>query len=280
MELTIGFSPCPNDTFIFDALVNKKIDTEGIHFNVVLEDVETLNQWAFESKLDITKLSFPSFFRNTGQYILLNSGSALGNGVGPILISKKEIEQGNGEIENCLVALPGEHTTANLLFSFAFPDAGNKIFMRFDKIEEAVLSSRADAGVIIHENRFTYEQKGLKKIIDLGDFWEKKTQLPIPLGGIAAKKSLGKPLLQKINALVKSSIEFAFQNYPNLPIYVTHYAQEMDEQVMRKHIELYVNNFSLDLGTEGKQSINTLYSIYAKENLITTYPSIEPLLFL
>jgi len=265
MDLTIGFSPCPNDTFIFDALVNHKIDTEGISLTIVLEDVETLNHWAFDGKLDITKLSFPSFFQNTDKYVLLNSGSALGKGVGPILISKKGFEPENDNIKDCLIALPGQLTTANLLFSFAFPDASNKIYMRFDTIEDAVLSSRADAGVIIHENRFTYEQKGLKKIIDLGDYWEMKTQQPIPLGGIAVKKSLGNPVIRKINELVKSSLQYAFHNYPELPVFVTRHAQEMDEQVMRKHIDLYVNDFSHDIGKQGKQAIETLHAVYLKE---------------
>jgi 1,4-dihydroxy-6-naphthoate synthase len=194
MKLTLGYSPCPNDTFIFDALVNKKIDTEGLEFDVVLEDVETLNQWAFEEKLDITKLSYPAFFKNLDKYILLNSGAALGKGVGPILISKSEIEDRKSEVEKSTIALPGENTTANLLFSFAYPDAKNKSFMRFDKIENTVLSGETELGVIIHENRFTYQQKGLHKVVDLGEYWETKMNTPIPLGGIAIKRSVDKKI--------------------------------------------------------------------------------------
>ena len=170
MKLSLGFSPCPNDTFIFDALVNKKIDTEGFEFQVVLEDVETLNQWALQGRLDITKLSFPAFFQSIDQYLLLNSGSALGKGVGPLLISKSDVKDQEQKMESLIIALPGLHTTANLLFSFAYPNAMKKKFMIFSSIEEAVLSGETDLGVIIHENRFTYKQKGLYKIRDLGEY--------------------------------------------------------------------------------------------------------------
>ena len=174
MKLTLGFSPCPNDTFIFDALVNKKIDTEDLEFEVILEDVETLNTWAFEEKLDFTKLSFPAFFQNADKYVLLNSGAALGKGVGPLLISKSEAGNLMPEIKIQIVALPGENTTANLLFSLAYPEAKNKIFLRFDQIEDAVLTGKSELGVVIHENRFTYQQRGLFKVTDLGEYWEVK----------------------------------------------------------------------------------------------------------
>lgn len=262
MKLTIGFSPCPNDTFIFDALVNNKIDTEGLEFDTVLEDVETLNQWSFEEKLDITKLSYPALFQNTDKYVLLNSGAALGKGVGPILISKSEMKSENSSIQNSTIALPGENTTAHLLFSFAYPEAKKKIFMRFDKIEETVLSGQTELGVIIHENRFTYQQKGLHKMTDLGEFWEKKMQVPIPLGGIAIKRSVNKPVSLKVDKLIRKSIEYAFSDYPLIAEYVRLHAQEMSEDVMRKHIELYVNNFSIELGKEGKNAITVLYNTF------------------
>jgi 1,4-dihydroxy-6-naphthoate synthase len=265
MKLSLGFSPCPNDTFIFDALVNKKIDTEGLEFDTVLEDVETLNQWAFEGKLDTTKLSYPAFFKNLDKYILLNSGAALGKGVGPILISKSEVGSQKSEVEKSIIALPGENTTANLLFSFAYPDAKNKNFMRFDKIENAVLSGETKFGVIIHENRFTYQEKGLYKVIDLGEYWETKMNTPIPLGGIAIKRSVDKKICSQIEKLIKKSIEFAFRNYPSITDYVKQHSQEMSEDVMRKHIELYVNDFSLDLGINGKQAIETLYKVAATQ---------------
>ena len=265
MKLTLGFSPCPNDTFIFDALVNKKIDAEGLEFDVVLEDVETLNQWSFEKKLDITKLSYPAFFQNLDKYVLLNSGAALGKGVGPLLISKQNIQLSTFNFQQATIALPGKNTTANLLFSFAYPNAKNKKHMIFSAIEESVLNEQTELGVIIHENRFTYQQKGLYKITDLGEYWEEKTHVPIPLGGIAVSRSIDKEMSLKIDRLIKKSIEFAFANYPLITDYVKEYSQEMSEDVMRQHIELYVNNFSIDLGNEGKQAIETLYKIAATQ---------------
>jgi 1,4-dihydroxy-6-naphthoate synthase len=262
MKLTLGFSPCPNDTFIFDALVNNKIDTGGLELEVALADVETINQWALDGRLDITKLSLPAFFRNTDKYVLLNSGAALGKGVGPLLISKSAEYSPQSEIKNLRIALPGENTTANLLFTFAYPDAGNKLFIRFDKIETAVLSGEAELGVIIHENRFTYRQKGLHKITDLGEYWESIMHVPIPLGGIAFKRSVDQLISLKVDMLIRKSIEFAFSNYPFIPDYVKQHSQEMNEEVMRQHIELYVNNYSLNLGADGKKAIETLYSTF------------------
>jgi len=272
LKLSLGFSPCPNDTFIFDALVNKKIDTMGFEFEVVLEDVETLNQWALQGKLDITKLSFPAFFQSSNEYVLLNSGSALGKGVGPLLISKSaDINQGS-KIEDLTIALPGSHTTANLLFSFAYPNATNKEFMVFSSIEDAVLRGKTDLGVIIHENRFTYQQKGLFKVRDLGEYWEEKMNAPIPLGGIASKKESGVGA-RRIDSLIKQSLEYAFSNYPLITDYVKQHSQEMSEEVMRQHIDLYVNNYSLDLGVEGRQAIATLYDVYnrASNNTVATH---------
>lgn len=264
MKLTLGFSPCPNDTYIFDALVNKKIDTEGLDFDVVLEDVETLNRWALEGKLDITKLSFPAFFQSLEKYILLTSGSALGKGVGPMLISKELINNEQEIINNKTIAIPGENTTAHLLFSLAYPSATNKKFTVFSKIEDAVIHGEVDCGVIIHENRFTYQSKGLKKIIDLGEYWETQQKVPIPLGGIAIKRNLPDTIIKKVNRLIKYSLEFANRNYPNIPPYVKEHSQEMSEDVMRQHIQLYVNDFSLDLREEGKQAIKILSATFKK----------------
>lgn len=274
MKLTFGFSPCPNDTFIFDALVNKKIDTEGLDFEVLLEDVETLNQWAMEGKLDITKLSFPAFFQSLDKYILLNSGSALGKGVGPLLVSANN-KYSIDNIQYSLIVLPGKKTTANLLFSFAYPEAKNKTFMRFDTIEDFLLSESSKAtsfggglgeagvlGVIIHENRFTYQQKGLHKLADLGEIWEEKMKIPIPLGGIAIKRSIAKQISIKIDKLIKKSLEFAFANYPMITDYVKQHSQTMSEEVMRQHIELYVNDYSLNLGNDGKAAIEKLQEVF------------------
>lgn len=265
MKLTLGFSPCPNDTFIFDALVNNKIDSGGIEFEVVLQDVETLNQGALEGKLDITKLSFPALFRSLHHYTLLHAGSALGKGVGPLLIAK-DPDITLDSINNRSIAIPGLNTTANLLLSYAFPDAGNKTAMIFSEIENAVLSGQIELGVIIHENRFTYLQKGLHKLVDLGEFWEKKINMPIPLGGIAINKRVERSAAIKINELIRQSVQYAFSNYPSIPDYVKQHSQEMDESVMKQHIDLYVNHYSVDLGSNGKEAIKTMLEVYKNIN--------------
>jgi 1,4-dihydroxy-6-naphthoate synthase len=268
VKFTLGFSPCPNDTFIFDALVNKKIDTADLEFEAILEDVQTLNQWAIEGRLNITKLSYGVLPLVLNNYITLNSGSALGNGVGPLLISNGENKILN--IEESVIAIPGENTTAHLLFSLAYPNVKNKIFLRYDEIENFVLENKG-LGVIIHENRFTYQAKGLHKIIDLGDFWEKQTGNPIPLGGIVINRNFDLQLQQKVDSLIKKSIEYAFSNYPLLNDYIRKHSQEMSEDVMRKHIDLYVNNYSIELGENGKAAVKYLLSIYQKNNPSVTF---------
>jgi 1,4-dihydroxy-6-naphthoate synthase len=269
MNYTLGFSPCPNDTFIFDALVNNKIDTHGLKFDVRLEDVETLNELAINNILDLTKISYgvlPLILKN---YKVLNSGSALGKGVGPLLISKEKISF--DEVDGCIIAIPGENTTAHLLFSQAFPNAKNKIFKRYDEIENFILNSdNKSLGVIIHENRFTYFGKGLQKVVDLGNFWEEKTGYPIPLGGIAGKRSIDEKILMKVDSLIKESIEYAFKNYPLITEYVKIHSQEMEPEVMKKHIDLYVNNYSIDLGKDGKNAIEKFMDIYNTINKTTT----------
>lgn len=263
MNFTIGFSPCPNDTFIFDALVNGKIDTEGHHFEVILEDVQTLNEWAAEGKLDITKISYGVLPKVMKQYTVLHSGSALGSGVGPLLITRDPANL-TKDISQLSVAIPGIDTTAHLLFSLAYPEAVNKKFKVFHEIEDAILRGEVDAGVIIHENRFTYQDKGLLKIRDLGEYWESTTESPIPLGGIVIKKSLAVSVQQTIDRLIRKSIEHAFTRYPELTDYIRSHAQEMSEDVMRKHIDLYVNHFSLDLGETGRKAVETLVTTYTK----------------
>ena len=263
MNLTIGFSPCPNDTFIFDALVNKKIDTGEFYFEPVLEDVQTLNQWAIEGKLDITKLSYGVLPLVLDHYKLLSSGSALGKGVGPLLIANKDA--GILNVEEQLIAIPGENTTAHLLFSLKYPTVKNKVFLRYDAIEDFVLQGKG-LGVIIHENRFTYQDKGLKKITDLGDYWEQETLVPIPLGGIVVRRSFETALQKEVDGLIKKSIEYAFANYPALNEYIRKYSQEMSEDVMRKHIDLYVNNYSIELGESGEKAVLKLMDVYAGIN--------------
>ncbi|MBL7759169.1 MAG: 1,4-dihydroxy-6-naphthoate synthase [Sediminibacterium sp.] len=272
MKLTLAFSPCPNDTFIFDALVHHKIDTEGFEFDVQLEDVQTLNEWAINERMDISKISYGVLPQVLKKYTLLNSGGALGMGVGPLLITRAnsgiEIKEKQGAYTlpaGTKVAIPGKNTTAHLLFSLAFPEADNKVFTIFNQIEDAVLSGAVDAGVIIHENRFTYQNKGLVKLIDLGSYWEETLQVPIPLGGIIIKKTIDPAIAATINRLIRSSIEYAFAHYPQVADYVKEHAQEMSEEVMRKHIDLYVNQFSLDLGKDGQKAVEQLLSISAKQ---------------
>jgi len=265
MKLTLGFSPCPNDTFIFDALINKKIDTGDLSFDAVLEDVQTLNNWAIAGKLDISKISYAVLPLVLKEYIVLNAGGALGKGVGPLLISKHAVAA-TEKIDEKIIAIPGENTTAHMLFSLAYPQAQHKQFIIFSGIEDAVINGKVDLGVIIHENRFTYQQKGLKKVIDLGEYWEQQTQYPVPLGGIVIKRSIDNKLQKKIDALIQQSVEYAFENYPALADYVKQHSQEMEENVMRQHIDLYVNKYSIDLGKEGKEAVKKLLTVYNQVN--------------
>lgn len=264
MRVKIGFSPCPNDTFIFDALVNGKIDTEGLEFEPHLEDIETLNSWAAEGRLDITKLSFPAFFPQAAQYLILNSGSALGQGVGPLLVAKKAMDV--QDFASYKVAIPGEATTASFLFTYAFPSAKKKVPMLFSAIEDAVCDGLVDMGVIIHENRFTYQKKSLHKICDLGEIWEQHEKAPIPLACIASKRNLPDEIKKKVDGLIKKSIDYSFDHYPHLSSYVTEHAQAMEEDVMRKHIQLYVNDYSKQLGEKGKEAIKKFANVYTRNN--------------
>lgn len=274
MKLTIGFSTCPNDTFIFDALIHKKIDTEGLDFELLLADVEELNKAAFSNEIDITKLSYHAYAYVADNYKLLNSGSALGNNNGPLLISKHKIYP--DEVSDLNIAIPGKYTTANLLLTIAYPKVRNKKEYIFSDIEEVVLSGEMDAGLIIHENRFTYEKKGLKKVLDLGEFWEDKTKMPIPLGGIVVNRKLPKEIQQKIDKLVRKSLEYAYENPASSLDFMKQYAQEMNEDIMKKHVDLYVNNFSIDLGEKGKAAIETLYK---EAEIIEGFPAIRKDLF-
>jgi len=277
MKLSLGFSPCPNDTFIFDALIHNKIDTEGLDFEVFYDDVETLNQKAFRGELDITKLSYHAFAYVIDKYVLLDAGSALGFGVGPLLISNFEFSISDLNNADRKIGIPGKYTTANFLLGLVLPEASNKQELVFSEIEDAVLSGKIDVGLIIHENRFTYQNKGLKKIIDLGDYWEKQTGCAIPLGGIVANRKLPLDVQHKINRVLKKSVEFAFANPKSGLEFIRSHAQEMSEEVMYKHIELYVNKYSVDLGDEGRKSINLLFDTAREKNII---PEIKEEIFL
>jgi len=289
MKLTLGFSPCPNDTFIFDALIHNKINTEGLAFEVFYDDVETLNQKAMRGELDITKLSYHAFAYVADKYVLLNAGSALGFGVGPLLIYKPPIQRFIGEsekefytgksgsgysvslvsaISQSKIGIPGKYTTANFLLSWAFPGILNKVELVFSEIENALLKDEVDFGVIIHENRFTYKDKGLEKLVDLGELWEKQTGCAIPLGGIVASRRLPAEVQHKINRVIRKSVEFAFENPKSGREFIRSHAQEMSEDVMYKHIELYVNKYSVDLGAEGKKAIKLLFNTAMEKNII------------
>ena len=267
MKINLGFSPCPNDTFIFDALVHQRIDTEGLNFQPVLADVEALNQMAFRGELEVTKLSYHAFGHVLDKYALLESGSALGRNCGPLLIAKTPLSE--EAINKASIAIPGKFTTANFLLSLAFPSAQNKREMLFSEIEDAVLSGEVDAGLIIHENRFTYQDKGLVKIIDCGEYWEKNYQHPIPLGGIAVQRNLSEDIQRTINRVLYRSVAYAFA-HPNASLpYVRQHAQEMAEEVQRKHIELYVNDFSQALGVEGRKAISALFEVAHKKGVLS-----------
>jgi 1,4-dihydroxy-6-naphthoate synthase len=289
MKLSLGFSPCPNDTFIFDAMTHQKVDTEGLSFDIVFDDVETLNQKAFRADLDITKLSYHAYAYLTEKYVLLHAGSALGFGVGPLLICNNEdyisadiladlrlptsdlsppTSVLSPQTSDLRIGIPGKYTTANFLLSLAFPEAKNKIEMKFFEIESALLNHQIDMGVIIHENRFTYQEKGLKKIIDLGEFWENLTQGPIPLGGIMIKRELPEEVKQKVNRIIRRSVEYAFDHPESGMDFICSLSQEMSKEVINKHIELYVNKFSIDLGEIGRKAVHTFFEEAHKVGII------------
>lgn len=270
MELSLGFSSCPNDTFIFDALLHGKIDTEGLTFVPVIEDVESLNHKANQHLLDITKLSYHAYAYLTHQYKLLNAGSALGFGVGPLLISNSKVKIQNSELK---VGIPGRLTTANFLLSIAYPELKNRVEMLFSEIEGALLNGEIDLGLIIHENRFTYESKGLKKVRDLGEYWEELSGAAIPLGGIVVSRKFDEATQMKIDRVLRRSIEFAFANRRSSYDFVRAHSQEMSEEVMYKHIDLYVNQYSIDLGEEGIKAIHTLFDKAVEQGVIQNYES-------
>ncbi|MBK6997767.1 MAG: 1,4-dihydroxy-6-naphthoate synthase [Lewinellaceae bacterium] len=268
-SITIGFSPCPNDTFIFDALLHGRVDTEGLSFEPVMEDVEALNRRAFAGDLAVTKLSYHAFAHLTEQYALLDAGSALGNNCGPLLIARQPMSE--TEINAARIAIPGKMTTANFLLSLAYPKAQNKYEVIFSGIENAVLSGEAEAGLIIHENRFTYAQKGLVKILDLGEYWETTTGLPIPLGGIVVRRDLPIEIQQKVNRVLRRSVEYAFAYPAEVMPFVRQHAQEMDEAVMRAHIDLYVTKHTVDLGEDGRAAVRQMFQIAREKGILPAY---------
>ena len=270
MTLTLGFSPCPNDCFMFDAMVHGRIDCEGLDFSVRMADIEALNASAFAGEADITKLSFHAYAHCADNYVLLDAGSALGRNCGPLLISRRAISTEEVAAGQLRIAIPGKYTTANFLLGFAFPDATNKTECLFSEIEEALLDGTFDAGLIIHENRFTYEEKGLKKIIDLGEYWESETGAAIPLGGIVINRRWPDDMRQRVNRVMRRSVEYAFAHRGASLPFVRAHAQAMSDDVMYKHIDLYVNDYSVDLGADGRRAVEVLFDRARTAGIIPT----------
>ena len=277
MTLSLAFSPCPNDCFMFDAIVNRRIELEGLDFDVTLADIEALNNATFAGTPDVSKLSFHAYAYCADRYVLLDAGSALGRNCGPLLISKRPIARSEVAGGTISIAIPGRYTTANFLCGLAFPAAQNKVEVLFSEIEPALLDDRFDAGVIIHENRFTYQAKGLRKIIDLGEFWETETGAPIPLGGIVVKRSLPDEVKRAVNRVMRRSVEFALAHREASLPYVRAHAQEMSEPVMYQHIDLYVNDYSIDLGEQGRRAVQVLFDRARQSAII---PAVRDGLFL
>ncbi len=266
MKLNLGFSPCPNDTFIFEALVHGRVDTEGLEFDWFLADVEELNRRAMEGSVDITKMSFHAYACAASGYLILDSGSALGRNNGPLVVSRRKIWP--DELEDALIAIPGRLTTANLYFSIFWPKATRKREYLFSDIPEAVLSGEADAGLIIHETRFTYRKMGLSLVADTGAMWEEMTGMPAPLGCIVTNRNLDQSTAEKVNRAIRRSIEYARSNPAESVGFIRRHARETDPEVTRDHIKLYVNDFSLTLGEEGRKAIERLFAV-AREKGVT-----------
>ncbi len=256
-NISLGYSPCPNDTFIFYGLVHKTVDTEDILFHEILDDVETLNRKALEGALDMTKISFHAFGYLRDRYCLLRSGGALGKGCGPLVIAREECTM--EQLRDRKIAIPGLLTTAFLLLQIFDPSLKTQaVPMPFDRIIDAVAGGEVDAGLIIHESRFTYQRAGLKKVLDLGQWWEQETGMLIPLGGILVRKDLGRPLITRIDGMLKKSIEYAFSHRDETRSYIRKHAQEIEDEVMEQHISLYVNDYSLDIGDKGEEAVMEL----------------------
>jgi len=270
MKMTLGFSPCPNDTFIFDAMVHGRIDTEGLEFDYFLADVEELNRKAFASEVDVTKISCHAYAYVAENYRILDTGGALTFGTGPLLISKHALRP--TDLINARIAIPGKYTTANLLFSMASPEAVNKTEYLFSNIEKALLNEEADAGLIIHETRFTFKKKGLLKIADMGEYWDTLTGLPVPLGSIVVNRKVPLEIARKVNRIIRRSIEFAREDSVASFDFVASNSWEMESLVMNNHIRMFVNDFSLDLGPTGRKALSELFRLAHEKGITPAVP--------
>ncbi|MFH0977252.1 MAG: 1,4-dihydroxy-6-naphthoate synthase [Spirochaetota bacterium] len=264
-QLDIAFSPCPNDTIIFHAMLHGLVDTRGLKFIQYIYDVETLNEKAFAGKFRVTKMSFAAYLRLTDIYDILDSGAALGYGCGPLVVARNS----GIDLHSATIAVPGQNTTANLLFRLRYPEVKNIEYTRFDNIMDGVRNGRYDAGVIIHEGRFIYSDYNLVKIIDLGEWWEQETGMPIPLGCIAIKKD-EETILHKhdVESIIRESLSFGLSNRQASRKFIKSHAQEMDDTVIDSHINLYVNEFSLSLGEKGREAIRVLNEMVKKRQAI------------
>lgn len=272
-NLTLGYSPCPNDTYIFYALTHQQVSIPGHTITEQLEDVETLNQLALNGLLDLTKISYHALGHLRDEYTLLRSGGALGRGCGPLVIAPGKTDM--AALRGKRIVIPGKLTTANLLLQLYGEGYEDVIIVPFDQIMSVLNRGEADAGVIIHESRFTYQDSGFSEVLDLGAWWEKDSGLPIPLGGILAKRSLGAETIGKVDQAIRASLEYAHKHPEQPRAYIKQHAQELDDAVIDAHIKLYVNDFSLDLGQEGIAAVETLFSRAEERGLIPK--SSEPL---
>ncbi len=264
LKLTVAYSPCPNDTFMFRDIAVGELTVPGWQIECRLDDIETLNRLALKATFDITKLSFHAYLLaqeahpspSSDQYEMLNVGAAMGYGCGPVVVAKKKLTR--RDLASCTVAVPGELTTAHLLLRLWAPQATKRIFARYDQIMALIDSGEADAGVVIHEGRFTYEQAGFELVADLGRWWESQTHLPLPLACIAGRKGLGRDTIERFEALLKQAIGNSLAHPDRTHDYIRRHAQETDQAVLAEHIKTFVNDYSLDLGDEGKAAVAKL----------------------
>lgn len=270
MKLTLGFSPCPNDTFIFDALIHHKVDTEGLDFDVYIADVEELNLMARENRIEATKLSYHAYLHVAQDYLLCKAGSALGRGNGPLLVSRRKIYP--DEVADARIAIPGRYTTAAFLLKFAYPNIPEPSCYLFSDIAEVVMTGEADAGVLIHEGRFTYAKQGLRLINDLGQHWEQQTAQAVPLGGIAVSRSIPDNVQQTFSRALSRSVKFAMENPQESYSFVRKHAQEQEENITRQHINLFVNWHTLDLGEDGMAAVNYFMDESKRLNVVKELP--------
>ncbi len=264
--LTIAYSPCPNDTFMFHDLALGRLRLPGHDLQVHLHDVETLNRLALDATYDVTKVSMATWLKVRQEYELLSAGAAVAWGAGPVLVAKRDLSR--ADLPRCRVAVPGELTTAHVLLRLWAPEMTNRVFVPYDQVLPLVVSGQADCGVLIHEGRFVYQQHGLRLLVDLGQWWEQETHLPIPLGGIVARRRLGEPTVRQFEALLRQAIENSLAHPEATRAYVRRHAQELDAETLDKHVKLFVNEFSLDLGDTGRAAVARLEELAAQAGLL------------